>query len=414
MTICSFRYWLLACFSALCLCASAQVVEKLSTIDVFLDCPDCNSNLVREQIPYINYVRDAELAQVHVFVTRINTAGGSRYTLKFIGKQIFESIENTLTYTSIPTQTSQEIQLGLIERIKIGLVSYLAHTEIGDQLTLDVPEARKKSAPVVQQEDPWDFWLFELYANGNIRLESQRTTVNSWNGLEAERVTEDWRVRLQPYYNYRLQRIQQDSSVLSSEVTRYGFNGSVVKSLGEHWSTGLFHNIRTDNFQNIRAGASIGPALEFNVFPYKDVARREFTVAYRTGYLYRDYLEETIYGELKEHLMNQSLSVNLRIREPWGSVFAGLEGSHFFHDLNKNRLELNSRLQLRVFKGLNMNLQGDFALINDQLNLPRGEASLEDLLLAQTQLATNYSVFLSAGLSYNFGSMYNNIVNTRL
>lgn len=396
---------------------NAQIVDQLETIDVFLECDACNGNLVREEIPYVNYVRDPELAQVHIFVVRINTAGGSRFTFNFIGQQVFEGINNTITYTSLPTQTSQEIQEDLIKKVRIGLVGYLAHTDIGDHMVLNVPQGdgKKAKTSVSQQNDPWDFWLFEIYANGNLSLQSQRTTANIWSGLEAERVTNEYRIRLRPYYNYRLQTIKRDSlDPLVSRVERYGFNGSIVKSMGDHWSAGFFHNALTDNFQNINWGTSVGPALEYNIFPYKEVARREFTIAYRTGYLYRDYLTETIYGQFNEHLWNQSLSVDLRIRETWGSVFAGLSGSHYFNDLSKNRLAFNSRVNWRVFKGLNMNLRGDFALINDQINLPKGDATLEDILLAQTQLATNYNVFLSAGLSYNFGSIYNNVVNTRL
>ncbi|MEL7342436.1 MAG: hypothetical protein AAGM67_18285, partial [Bacteroidota bacterium] len=348
-----------------------------------------------------NYVRDPELAQVHIFVVRINTAGGSRFTLNFIGKQLFEEVNNTLTYTSVNTQTDQEIQEDLVKKIRIGLVTYLAHTDLAEQITVNVPQAGPKRAKPVatEEDDPWDFWLFEVYANGNLSLQSQRTTANIWSGVEAERVTDEYRIRLRPYYNLRNQTIKRDSlDPLVSQVVRYGFNGSVVKSLGDHWSAGVFHNALTDNFQNINWGTSLGPAVEYNFFPYDEVARREFTIAYRTGYLYRDYLEETLYGRLDEHLWNQSLSVDLRIREPWGAIFAGLRGSHFFHDFSKNRLAFNSRVNWRVFKGLNMNVRGDFALINDQLNLPKGDASLEDILLAQTQLATNYNVFLSAGL----------------
>lgn len=53
-------------------------------------------------------------------------------------------------------------------------------------------------------------------------------------------------------------------------------------------------------------------------------------------------------------------------------------------------------------------------IINDQISLPRGEASIEDILLGQSQLATNFETDLSFGLSYTFGSLYNNVINTRL
>ena len=49
-------------------------------------------------------------------------------------------------------------------------------------------------------------------------------------------------------------------------------------------------------------------------------------------------------------------------------------------------------------------------IINDQISLPREEASIEDILLGQSQLATNFET----GLSYTFGSLYNNVINTRL
>jgi len=35
------------------------------------------------------------------------------------------------------------------------------------------------------------------------------------------------------------------------------------------------------------------------------------------------------------------------------------------------------------------------------------------VLLRQTQLATGYRAFLYAGLSYTFGSVFNNVVNPR-
>ena len=56
----------------------------------------------------------------------------------------------------------------------------------------------------------------------------------------------------------------------------------------------------------------------------------------------------------------------------------------------------------------------DDPLIHDQLYLAKGDANLEDLLLQRRQLATTYEITSSIGLSYTFGSMYNNVVNTQL
>jgi hypothetical protein len=69
---------------------------------------------------------------------------------------------------------------------------------------------------------------------------------------------------------------------------------------------------------------------------------------------------------------------------------------------------------LRIVKGLSLRFSSGFELIHDQLYLAKGDASLEELLLQQRQLATTYEFSSSVGLSYTFGSIYNNVVNTRL
>ena len=52
-------------------------------------------------------------------------------------------------------------------------------------------------------------------------------------------------------------------------------------------------------------------------------------------------------------------------------------------------------------------------VLRDQLNQPMGEASQEEVLVRQRQLATSYDYYLSMGFSYRFGSIFNNVVNAR-
>jgi hypothetical protein len=51
--------------------------------------------------------------------------------------------------------------------------------------------------------------------------------------------------------------------------------------------------------------------------------------------------------------------------------------------------------------------------VNDQLYLPSEGASLEDILLNQIELSTQYQYELKFGVRYTFGSIYNSVVNTR-
>jgi hypothetical protein len=124
-------------------------------------------------------------------------------------------------------------------------------------------------------------------------------------------------------------------------------------------------------------------------------------------------VEETIYDKKKESLWGESISATLELKEKWGTVANSFEAFHYFSDLRKNHLRINADISLRLYKGLSFNMYGSFSRIRDQLSLAKGGASLEQVLLRRTQLATSYSYYSSIGLSYSFGSIYSNVVNPR-
>ncbi|WP_051227800.1 hypothetical protein [Gillisia sp. JM1] len=380
-------------------------------ISVFLDCP-CDNAYVRQELNFVNFARDPQLAKLHLFVTRQNTGSGGRlYTLSFIGKEEFEGVDNNLSYTSVQTNTQDEERKGITAMLKLGLIPYIAQTSLAENITVDItgiPETRKPD------EDPWNNWIFEVYGGLSFTEETSTSSLDIRYGFSADYVTETWRIRLRPYFNYNQRDYVKDEENIRSVLHRNGFNGRVVRSISDHWSTGIFTNIISNTYENIEFGYRVAPAIEYSLLPYKEALRTEYTVAYSIGFVQRNYLEETIYDKVEESLYNHSLQIGVRVLEPWGTVRAGVEGSHYLHDLNKNRLSLNGRLSLRVFQGLSVDFYSRYDYVRDQLSLPKGDTSLEDVLLQQRQLATTYGVSLSIGLGYSFGSIYNNVVNTRL
>ena len=58
-------------------------------------------------------------------------------------------------------------------------------------------------------------------------------------------------------------------------------------------------------------------------------------------------------------------------------------------------------------------LFGSYAWVRDQLFLPAGDLSDEDVLTRRQALATGFEYFVSFGITYQFGSIFNNIVNPR-
>ena len=82
--------------------------QRENAVNVFIDCYYCDMNYIREEIPYINYVRDVREAQVYILETRENTgSGGEKYTYAFVGQMDFEGINDTLEYSS--RKTTEEL-----------------------------------------------------------------------------------------------------------------------------------------------------------------------------------------------------------------------------------------------------------------------------------------------------------------
>lgn len=388
------------------------VVPREELLSVFLDCNACDISFMKQELNFINFARDPQLAQIHLFITYRNTASGGRlFSIFYIGKMQFDDMDQDLTYTSAQNNTRQEEREGLTAILKVGLVPYLARTSLVDRIYVDITA---EASDEISEEDPWNNWIFEAYGGLNFNEESSVSSLDIRYGLFADYITKDWRIRLRPYFNYNQRDFVRDDEEIRSVLHRDGFNGRVVRSISDHWSVGVFTNVIKNTYENIKFGYRVAPAIEYSLLPYELALRKEYTIAYSVGYLGRDYFEETIFNETGETLYNQSLELSVRVLEPWGSVRAGIEGSHFLHDFSKNRLSINGRLSIRVFKGLSVDFSSQYDYVQDQLSLPKGDASLEDVLLQQRQLATTYGISVNIGLSYNFGSIYNNIINTRL
>ena len=102
-----------------------------------------------------------------------------------------------------------------------------------------------------------------------------------------------------------------------------------------------------------------------------------------------------------------------RVIQPWGDVDVGIDASQYLHDLSRYSAQFSGAVDVRITQGLSIEIGGSFEFIRDQLNLRKGDADLEEVLLRRTQLETDYQAGLSFGFRYRFGSIFNNVVNTR-
>jgi len=193
-----------------------------------------------------------------------------------------------------------------------------------------------------------------------------------------------------------------------------GLDNLVVKSLGEHWSAGVQFDISSSTYRNTKLNYQVFPSVEYNIFPYSESTRRQLRILYGAGYNYTKYNDSTIYDKIEDKLFQQQLKIAFQVQQKWGSVNISLEGSNYFYDFEKNRLELEGSFRIRIVKGLSLEIYGGVARIRDQLSLVKGEeATAEEVYLRLRELATGYNIDGGLSITYTFGSIYNNIVNPR-
>lgn len=392
------------------------IVQMTDPPDVYLDCRRCDYNFIRTELDFVNYVRDPEQADIHVFVTDEGTAGGGReFQFTFIGRNEFRGMEYTMKHHVGPNTTFAEQREAIKRFLTMGFASFMLQTPLGCNFTITYQDSTI-AAGNGDREDPWDHWIFQSYIGGiNLELESNQNSFNSRWGIFADRVTEDWKFRIRPYFNYNTVYIQPSENVepVRSRQHRHGLDSYAIMSLNDHWSAGLFGTYFTASSRNIRHEFHLSPGIEYSLFPYREATRKSITLTYLIGYGYYDYYDETIFGKTEETLFNHQLKGTVNVQQPWGSIEAGLVGSNYLHDLARNRIEFYLQTSARLFEGFALAFQADYNVIRDQLALPRGEASIEDILLQQRELATDFSLSATIAITYTFGSKYTNIVNTR-
>ncbi|HEU4828124.1 MAG TPA: hypothetical protein VFT04_02910, partial [Gemmatimonadales bacterium] len=184
-------------------------------------------------------------------------------------------------------------------------------------------------------------------------------------------------------------------------------------SLGPHWGLRVAASADRSSFNNRRLGVRGLMGFEYDVFPYTESADRLFTFRYEVGANRYRYDELTIFEKTSETLFSHALEVSLDATQPWGSAGIGASAHQYLDDLDSHSLRLFADIEIRLIRGLELELDGSVSRIRDQRYLPAGGLTPEEILLRQQALATDYRFFISAGLSYSFGSIYNNIVNPR-
>lgn len=386
-------------------------------VKVFLDCSTvyCDQNFIVSEIPFVSWVRDRKDAEVHLLMTsRTTGGGGTEYEIRFIGSGRFDKVDQRLLYVSASTDSSDARRRGMVRTLKLGLVRYASETVAGHDLEVSMRKANQPQGASKGARDPWNSWVFRTSLRTSANGEESQKYYSYSGSLSANRITERWKMTNYVSGNFSKSRYEfSEGDTFTSTSKSYSVSTLVVKSLGTHWGAGARVSLSSSTYSNSRLTSRLAPAIEYNLYPYSESTRRQLTFNYSLGMAHARYREETIFGKMSEDLLDQSLDISLDLKQPWGSTSTSIEAAHYLHDTSKNRVELYNSTDLRLVKGLSISAYGSISRIRDQLYLPKGEATPEEVLVRQRQLATSYRYYFSIGFTYSFGSIYNNVVNTR-
>jgi hypothetical protein len=383
---------------------------------VFLDCGPCDFDHLRREVPVVDYVRDRVDADVHVLVTTQDTGGGGEeYTFHFLGLGALLGRADTLQYVSQQFQTEDEERDGYTRTFSLGLVRYMAYTGRTAGVDIEFGDADENRQTVDPRGDPWNLWVFEASIGAELSGESRQKDQAFEGSLEAGRVTEEFKIDIEFRADHQEEEFELRSGAREvSSTTEIEADAIVVWSLGPNWSWGISGAIGKDQSVNQALYTEVAPAVEYSLYPYTESTRRQITATYRVGMSSYYYEKRTIFDQISEIRPAQSLEVAADFQQPWGELIVSVEGSHFLDSPRTHRVDLFSRLEWRLTRGVNLDIRGNVARVKDQIYLSAEGLDDNEILIGQRQLGTDFEYGIEVGVSFTFGSIFNNVVNPRL
>ena len=413
----------LAALALLTVASSLAAQEAGSTRPrIFLDCnaPNCNPQYFRTEINWVNWVNDRTVADLHVIVGAVNTgSGGREYQLDFIGVNAVEPYEEQQRYNQLATDTQRESLDGLTLALGLGIAQWASTHGYGGLVHLQGvdPEVGGATQRLVSQEevdDPWNLWVFRI--NGNVNRSSEETAKNTQfnGGFNASRVTPTWKTSTNAFMNHRrIYRQLSGGREFRDYPTDWRVGQLVAYSVAQHWSIGVTGSVARQTQDNQLLQVRMNPALEYSFFPYEEATRRSLTVFYTVGPTYHKYFETTIYDRNRELQFAHSLELSFDSQQQWGNAGVSLRASHYLHDFNLSNRSMSGNVNYRITRGVSIFAQGNVAWVRDQIYLSAGGATDDQALLNLRRQATDREDSFSLGLTFQFGSIFNNVVNNR-
>ncbi|MCS6795667.1 MAG: hypothetical protein NZ516_06880 [Raineya sp.] len=400
----------------------AQKADSVERLKLFLNCnADCFQQYVFTELSFFNFVRDRFQADIQILIiSQENGAGGSSYTLTFIGQNQFKNQNDTLKFSTKQADTEDMMRNQLVRTLKLGLVQYLKHTEWANQISVDIPKRATEKALI--QKDKWDYWVFTLGGWGNLNAESNILRYSVGSYLVINRIKPELKIESSFDYSYNFSKFifettDDEGNVISETIKAKNDLHSTqilaVKSLSEHWAMGGYMQNNSSVASNIRFGTTIAPAIEYNIFPNSVNTQKQFRLIAQTGYRMWQLRAMNERDRLLEFEPYYRFDAIISLVQPWGSVGGQIGGHHFFREKDTYRISGRININWRAFEGFNFNISVGASYVQDQIFFLPKDINRNNVLLGAGILGTNFTIWGWGEISYTFGSINNSVVNPR-
>ena len=277
-------------------------------LKVFIDCNStwCDLQYIRSEINVVDFLLDNAASDVHVLITSRGTgSGGEQYQLIFFGQRQFKSQTDTLQFSNDANSTEFERRDMLLKYLKTGLVPFIAKTAAVRNMeirlkTIDTTAAGIPDSSIIR--DPWNYWVLRVGVNGNINGDANYKNTSYNGNLSANRITDKIKIGMGIYWNKSKAAFNyNDNGVEENFVVdnhNWSINHYLIRSINSHWSWAYEVKFSQNTFSNNKGRGYMRVAAEYNIFPYKEVNTKLFTVSYGLTARKNNYYDTTIYNKI--------------------------------------------------------------------------------------------------------------------
>ena len=376
---------------------------------------DEDFDYLRNRIDFADFVNDPKVADVHIIIIKEQTgSGGYNYSVWFNGNAFNDLNGYTLNTSVMPGETIHRYRELLGQTVVRGLMPFFNEVEDSKNYELRLKRDENKINNPSIINDKWKNWVFKLSLWGGYNYEDQIKGYNYITALKADKIIDKVKILNYIYLTKDIKTYQSDDGEIEYRYIYNSFSNAITYSLSDHWSIRSYISPYQNTYYNQEFTLSGNLAAEFNIFPWETSDKKILSMAYAVGFTSMNFYELTIRNKMSETLPVHKLNIRAKAVQPWGEINTTVVASQYLNDFSLYRLSISSVFSFRITKGLTFDFSVAVNGIHDEIYTSARKYSIEDIILGNIDLPSTIEVKSTVGLTYRFGSIYNNVVNNRL